>query len=105
MRQANASQETTPGAEHRERRSQDFALQLPWNRTYPDLAPDRPPMVRSNEELLDRYGFREASELRRPSLSTVSECVSSWRNASQFRNFHEASQIAATFMEPDQREE
>jgi hypothetical protein len=71
----------------------------------PDLAPDRPPIVCSIEKLLDMYGFREASELRRPSLSTVSECVSSFRNASQFRNFHEASQIAATFTQPCQREE
>jgi hypothetical protein len=71
----------------------------------PDLAPDRGPIVRSIPEFLERYGFRAASELRRHSISTVSECVSSWRNGSQFRNFHEAGQIAASCMKPDQREE
>jgi hypothetical protein len=70
----------------------------------PDLAPGRGPIVCSIAEFLERYGFRAASEVRRPSLSTVSECVSSWRNASQFRNFHEASQIAGSFVEPDRRE-
>jgi hypothetical protein len=81
-----------------------FAIAL-GSDAIPDLAPDRAPIIRSIEELLDMYGFREASELRRPSLSTVSECVSSFRNASQFRNFHEASQIAGTFTQASQTEE
>jgi hypothetical protein len=60
----------------------------------PDLAPGRAPIFSLIQEFLDRYGFSAASSTRPPSVSTVSECVSSFRNASQFRNLSEASQIA-----------
>jgi hypothetical protein len=71
----------------------------------PNLAPGRAPIFRSIQEFLDRYGSSTTSRVRRPSVSTVSECVSSFRNASPFRNLSEASQIARSLRQSQEKDE
>jgi hypothetical protein len=63
----------------------------------PDLAPGHSPIAGSILEFLGMDDFTDAAERNATSISTVSECVASSRNASQFWNFREPSQIEATF--------